>query len=89
MTLTVTRDEIKNYLKLSITSELSPLKEQIRLYERKYLKNFSQFVTWMKSEPENFEVWSDYLEWSADERLVEELTEKLLEVENAQHIEIA
>lgn len=89
MTLTVSRDDVKNFMKLSILSEITPLKEQMRQYEKKYKKNLADFITWMKSQEENFEVWSDYLEWSTDERLVQELTKKLTEVENAQHIEIA
>jgi len=88
MTLTVSREEIKNYLRLSISSELAPLREEIRLFEQKYQKKYSEFITWMKSQEENTAVWSDYLEWCADERLVQELTMKLADVENAQHIEI-
>jgi len=39
--------------------------ECIRLFEIKYGKTFEEFERELKSSPENFEAWDDYMEWKA------------------------
>ncbi len=56
--------EIKNFLKADLLYRLHILEEEIRLFERKYNKKFSEFEKEV-SEKENFEKWDDYLDWKS------------------------
>lgn len=88
MDITVSQEEIKDYLKLKTLSRLSALKEKLRLFEQKYRMTFSQFEKMVLSTEEQFETWDDYIEWKAIEGMVSDLTKKLGEIESAGHIKI-
>ncbi|GEM_PF-2343236 len=64
-TLEVSKNEIKEYQKLKIISEMVLLKEHIKLFEQKYECNFKEFEVCIKQAAEDFERWNDYLEWKA------------------------
>ena len=56
--------EVKNLLKADLLYRLHILEEEIRLFEKKYNKKFSEFEKEV-SEKENFEKWDDYLDWKS------------------------
>jgi flagellar assembly factor FliW len=68
--------------------ELYNAKERIRLLELKYQKEFLEFESWMEQTEEDFEVWNDYLQWKAYERLIKDLTQEIVDVDNATDIQI-
>lgn len=89
MNIIVSKDEIKRYLKVSILSEMTQVKEKIRLFEKKYDCSFSEFEKRIKdAEKENFEMWDDYIEWKAYMERFYELKKRLRAVENAESIEV-
>jgi hypothetical protein len=89
MRITVTKDELKEYEKLKIISQLTPLKEKIRLFESKYKCSFEQFEKKINEEQENFGKWDDYIEWKAYIETFKDLTTKLKEAEDATDIKVA
>lgn len=89
MRITVTKDELREYEKLKIISQLTPVKEKIRLFESKYKSSFEQFEKQLKEEKEDFEKWDDYIEWKAYIETFKDLTTKLKEIEDATDIKVA
>ncbi|AIY89242.1 hypothetical protein [Geoglobus acetivorans] len=65
MGLTVSSDEIKEYERLKIISPLTPIKEKIKFFEKKYGCTFEEFERKLREKEENFEEWDDYIEWKA------------------------
>ncbi|MGQ4913122.1 MAG: hypothetical protein ACP6IU_00080 [Candidatus Asgardarchaeia archaeon] len=89
MSITISKDEIKRYLKLTIISEITLLKEKTRLFEKKYGCTFLDFEKNIKTaEKERFEIWDDYIEWKAYTEKVSELKKKLKAVEHAKKIKV-
>jgi hypothetical protein len=88
MELSISQDEVKDYLKLKTLSRLTQLKEKIRLFNQKYNMNFTQFELSVKNSEEDFEKWDDYIEWKAYEDFQNDLLVKLREIENARDIKI-
>jgi len=89
MRKTVTKDELLEYEKLKIISQLTPAKEKIRLFESKYKCLFEQFENKMKEDTEDFDKWDDYIEWKADIETIKDLTTKLKEIDDATDIKVA
>lgn len=81
-------DEVKEYKKLKLISEMVPIKERIKLFENKYDSNFKNFEKKIKQQPEDFKLWDDYIEWKAYQNKFEEIKEKIGEVKNAKDITI-
>jgi hypothetical protein len=88
MTLFVSIDEVKEYQKLKILSELTLIKEKIKLFQTKYDTTFEKFEKRVKKEKEDYEKWDDYIEWKAYRKTEKSLTKKMAEIDDAQHIEI-
>ena len=88
MEIAISQDEIKDYLKLKILSQLATYKEKIRMFENKYALNFTQFEKKMQNSEEQFEIWDDYIEWKAYEGLLIDLRKKLGDIDTAGHIKI-
>lgn len=63
--ITVSGEEIKEYEKLKIISQLTPIKEKIRFFENKYGCSLEDFERSLKEKEESFEEWDDYIEWKA------------------------
>jgi len=89
MRKTVTKDELLEYEKLKIISQITPAKEKIRLFESKYKCLFEQFENKMKEDTEDFDKWDDYIEWKADIETIKDLTTKLKEIDDATDIKVA
>jgi hypothetical protein len=61
-TVVVSVDDVKAFEKLKLISQIAPLKERIRSFERKYEGNLDAFENKMKNLPEDFERWDDFIE---------------------------
>ncbi|UMZ74984.1 hypothetical protein [Natranaerofaba carboxydovora] len=84
--LEISKDEIKDFKKLSIIEKLTPLKEYVKLLEKKYQCNFEELEDKVNNDPENFELWDSYIEWKAYQEKTNELTKKYEEIEHADSI---
>ncbi len=82
----VFKEEIKEYEKLKIISELAPIKEYLRLLEQKYQCSLSEFVSKILDEPESFEKWDDYIEWKSYQKKYDKLKDKMGKIDNATDI---
>ncbi|MFB0561935.1 MAG: hypothetical protein ACETWM_12100 [Candidatus Lokiarchaeia archaeon] len=88
MDLTVSREEIREYQKLKIISQIAPIREKIMFFERKYGCSFEDFERRIGEGGEDFEVWDDYIEWKAYSESFRDLTAKLEKIEDAKDIRI-
>lgn len=67
---------------------MAPIKDRIKLLENKYNCNFKNFEKKLKQQPEDFELWDDYIEWKAYQNKLKEIKEKIGEIKNAKDITI-
>jgi len=88
MSITVSKEEIKTFEKLSAISQIAPIKERIRFFEKKYGYTFKVFEKKVEQEKENFEKWDDYIEWKAYVESLKNLESKLRKIEGAKDIRI-
>ncbi len=84
----VSEKEIIEYKKLSIIAELTPIREHIKLFEKKYGCSFSDFERQIESNDENINNWDDYIEWKAYQKKSDELKKYIGELENAENIKL-
>jgi hypothetical protein len=62
----VSKQDVENYVRMKIYTELTLIREKLMLFEKKYNCNFSVFERRVTTaEEENFEEWDDYMEWKA------------------------
>ena len=85
----VSVEDMKAFEKLNLISEIAPLKERIRSFERKYRCNLKAFEDELKLLSEDFERWDDFIEWKAYADSVKELEAKLRKIEDATNFGIA
>jgi len=88
-TLKISKDEIKEYEKLKVISQVAVVREKIELFEKKYrccLDNFSKEIN--KRESEDFDMWDDYIEWKAYKKSLQELKQKIKEIDDAEDITV-
>lgn len=86
--LEVFSDEIKEYKRLKIISEIVLVREHIKLFEQKYGCSFQDFEKRLQQEAENFAQWDDYIEWKAYQKNFEGLKKKIDEIEHAKYVRI-
>ena len=86
--ITVSKEEIIEYKRLKLITEITLLKEKIRLFENKYHCSVDEFKRKMETSEEKFEEWDDYIEWKANSEFLKDLEKKLLELDNAKDIKI-
>ncbi len=65
--------EFQNFMQLKLLSELTIIKEKIKLFQKKYNLKFNEFQKKVKEGEEKFDEWDDYLEWKAYEERAKEL----------------
>ncbi|WXG41547.1 MAG: hypothetical protein WED07_12415 [Candidatus Freyarchaeum deiterrae] len=88
MDLKVSREEIKEYQRLKIISQLAPIRERILFFEKKYGCSFEDFEKRIKESPEDFEAWDDYIEWKAYDESLRDLKVKLEKIKDAKKITV-
>lgn len=84
--LEISKKELKDYKKLKIIEELTPLKEYVKILENKYKCSFEEFEKRVKKETENYEFWDVYIEWKAYHERIKELEKELGAVNDAEDI---
>lgn len=84
----VSREEIKLFERLNVISQIAPIKDKIRYFEKKYGCTLETFESRGKGE-EDFEQWDDYIEWKAYAEKLKDLELTLDEIEHAQDIHIS
>ncbi len=82
-------EDIKAFEKLKLISQIAPLKERIRSFERKYRCNLKAFEDKLKQLPEDFERWDDFIEWKAYTDSLKDLEAKLRKIEDTTNFRIA
>jgi len=87
--LVVSANDVKTFERLKAISLIAPLKERIRSLEIKYGCDIDSFEEVIKTLPEDFERWDDFIEWKAYSETVLELESRLKETENAKDVRIA
>ena len=88
MDIIVSKDEIIEYKKLKVISEITLSKEKVTLLEQKYGCSIDEFRKKMEDSKEIFEEWDDFIEWKANTELLKDLENKLTELDNAKDIRI-
>ena len=88
MNLDIHEKEIKQYKKLKIIGDLAPIKEHIKLFEKKYGLAFHEFEKQVSEEAEDFEKWDDYIEWKAYQKKLNDLN-KILDDINSDRVTVS
>ena len=88
MDIIVSKEEIIEYEKLKVISEITLTKEKTILFEKKYGCSIDAFRKRMEETEEKFEEWDDYIEWKANFELLKDLENKLIKLDNAKNIKI-
>ena len=86
MDLKVSREEILEYQRLKIISQLAPIRERILFFERKYGCSFEDFEKRIKEGSEDFDMWDDYIEWKSYGESFRDLKAKLEKIKDAKKI---
>ena len=60
MDVIVSKEDIITIEKLKIISELAPIRERIKTFERKYNCSIEEFKKKLEESEEDFEAWDDY-----------------------------
>jgi hypothetical protein len=87
--IVVSVDDVRAFEKLKLISQIAPLKERIRSFERKYEADLKAFEDKMMQQPEDFERWDDFIEWKAYHDCLRDLESKLKKIEDATDFRIA
>ena len=87
--IVVSVDDIKAFEKLKLISQMAPVKERIRSFERKHGCNLDAFEDKLKQLPEDFERWDDFIEWKAYADSLKDLESRLKKIEDATNFRIA
>jgi hypothetical protein len=85
----VSVDDVRTFEKLKLISQMAPVKERIRSFERKYGCNIAAFENKLRQLPEDFELWDDLIEWKAYADNLKDLESKLKKIEDATNFRIA
>jgi hypothetical protein len=86
--IVVSVEDIKTFEKLNLISQMAPVKERIRSFERKYGCNMAAFEDKLSQLPEDFEHWDDLIEWKAYTDNLKDLESKLKKIEDATNFRI-
>ena len=65
MSLVLDKGKLISLYEAELLYEIHRVSECIGLFEIKYGKTFEEFEKEIKTSPEKFEVWDDYMEWKA------------------------
>jgi len=84
----VSKEEVLDFLRLDIISEIRSVSFAIELFEKKYSKKFNEFEKDISGHEEKYEEWDDYVEWKAYQETYNDRVEKLKELDNAEDIKI-
>ncbi|RLD67322.1 MAG: hypothetical protein DRI95_05015 [Bacteroidetes bacterium] len=83
--LILDKEKAIDFYSLTCMYELHAIKEKIRLFEKKYGKNFEQFELALKKGKENFAKWDDFMQWKAYEKTHESLIRQKAQIKNGDY----
>jgi predicted nucleic acid-binding Zn-ribbon protein len=89
MSIVVSAEDVRAFERLKIISQLAPLKERIKSFERKYGSDLEALEKRQKHLSEDFERWDDFIEWKAYSESLKDLESKLKKIENATDFRVA
>jgi hypothetical protein len=91
MSLVVSPEDVKSFERLKAISQIAPIKEKIRSFEKKYGYDFETFSAKIMHEdrPESFEEWDDLIEWRAYTESLSELEALIRRIDDATDIRVA
>ncbi len=78
--IVVSADDVRTFEKLKLISQIAPLKDKIRSFQRRYGCDLASFEDRLKQLPENFERWDDFMEWKAYADSLSDLESKLKKI---------
>ena len=76
----VAADDVFGLLRQDLQLKLAYYHRQCRSFEQKHKQTLIEFETKMRSAPENFGEWEDYMDWEAAASARQELTQRLHEL---------
>ncbi len=88
MSIVVDSEEIKTHKRLKVISQLAPIREKIRQFEKKYGYSLTDFAKKLENHEEKFDLWDDYIEWKAYVAKERNLEQRLREIDDAKDIRI-
>ncbi len=91
MSLVVSAEDVRAFERLKAISQIAPIKERIRSFEKKYGYDFEAFCAMIKQgdRPESFEEWDDLIEWRAYTESLSELEALIRRIDDAKDIRVA
>ena len=89
MSIVVSAEDIKAFERLKAISQMAPIRERIKSFERKYGGSLETFGTRIKQREESFEEWDDLIEWKAYAESLKDLEAKIRRIDDAKDFRIA
>ena len=80
--ITISKNNISEWLLLDVYSEMHIAKDKIRFFEKKYTCSFSEFEKRVFSEKEDIEQYDDYIEWKAYINVLKSAENKIMDIKN-------
>lgn len=91
MSLVVSAEDVRAFERLKAISQIAPIKERIKFFEKKYGCTLETFISKIKrvGRPESFEEWDDLIEWRAYKESQRELEALIKRIDDATNIRVA
>jgi hypothetical protein len=80
--ITLDKNNVAEMMLFQILSEKYKANEKLRMFERKYNKNFEEFSDEIKNINENFEKYDDYIEWKAFRSILLNVNKEIEDLKN-------
>ena len=90
MDISISKREILEYEKLKLISQIAPIEDKLKHFSEKYNQSYSEFEKTIltREEEEIEEEWDDYIEWKGYGKTLNDLNNKLQDLENVKNITI-
>ncbi len=91
MSLVVSAEDVRAFERLKAISQIAPIKERIKFFEKKYGCTLETFISKINrvGRPESFEEWDDLIEWRAYKESQRELEALIKRIDDATNIRVA
>lgn len=76
----VAADDLFGLLRQDLQLKLAYYDSQCRGFEKKHNQSFTAYETALKSKPEDFTAWEDFMDWETAETARQEMTQRLQEL---------
>ena len=85
---TIDKQSVADHLILENLAELHKVKERLRIFEKKYGKDFNAFEKQIRNEEEYFEHYDDYIDWKAALKWKQQLEQRIEDLKHG-HFKVA